>query len=333
MRVSVIAAVATSVLAAGTMPAIAQWKPERNVQIVVPAGPGGGSDQLGRLVQSIITKYKLIERPVSVVNKPGAGSAEGLIDVASSKGDPHKLLVALSNLYVVPLTSDLKFHWTDLEPVAIMGFDDFILWAHADQPQTTTKDLLAAAKAAPEPWLMGGTQAKNDDQILTVAIERATGAKFKYIPYKGGGEVATQLVGKHITTNVNNPGENIGQWQAGQVKPYCVFSAQRIGYKAPIASGRAWSDIPTCKESGLDIEFKVLRVLMLPAGVTADQRAFYVGVLDKVRQTDEWKAYAETNALQQVFISGAEAAAYMKADEAMYAKLMREAGFLHPSRQ
>lgn len=332
MRVLSTLSLATALAVSGAAPGSA-WTPERNVQIVVPAGPGGGSDQLGRLIQSIITKHKLIERPVSVVNKPGAGSAEGLLDVATSKADPHKLLVALSNLYVVPFSSDLKFHWTDLEPVAIMAFDDFILWAHNDQPQTNVKDLIAAAKAAPEPWIMGGTQARNDDHILTFAIEKATGAKFKYVPYKSGGEVATQLVGKHMATNVNNPGENIAQWRAGQVKPYCVFSATRITYAAPIAGGRSWNDIPTCKESGLDIEFKVLRVIMMPVGVKPEQRDFYVGVLDKVRQTPEWKEYAETNALQQVFLVRDAATKFMKDDEAMYGRLMREADFLHPSRK
>ena len=94
---------------------------------------------------------------------------------------------------------------------------------------------------------MGGTGSKQEDQIITVALEKATGAKITYIPYKGGGEVAVQLVGKHVDSTVNNPIEAVAQWRAGKLRPLCVFDSKTLDYKDKIAGDLAWGDIPTCK--------------------------------------------------------------------------------------
>src|SRR3546814_15897467 len=92
---------------------------------------------------------------------------------------------------------------------------------------------------------MGGTCAKREDQIITVALEKAAGVKFTYVPYKSGGEAATQLVGKHTNSNVNNPSENIAQWRAGQVNALCVFSEQRMIRSAERRVGKEC--VSTCR--------------------------------------------------------------------------------------
>ena len=81
---------------------------------------------------------------------------------------------------------------------------------------------------------MGGTGSKREDQVLTVFMEKKTGAKFLYLPYKSGGEAATQLVGNHTQANVNNPSENLEVWRAGQVRALCVFDKERIAYKTKV---------------------------------------------------------------------------------------------------
>ena len=98
---------------------------------------------------------------------------------------------------------------------------------------------------------MGGTGSKQEDQIITVGIEKATGTKFIYVPFKGGGEVAVQLVGKHIDSTVNNPIEAVAQWRAGKLRALCVFDEKRMPYKAKVTDTQSWGDIPTCKEAGV----------------------------------------------------------------------------------
>jgi putative tricarboxylic transport membrane protein len=310
-------------------PAYAAWQPTKAVEIVVPAGAGGASDQMARVIQGIVAKHQLMKQPLIIQIKSGASGGEGIMDVKASKGDPHKLLVGFSALYTLPLATNLPFNWRDLNPAVMVALDEFLLWVNSDTPYKTAKDYLDAVKSAPpEKFKMGGTGAKREDQIITVALDKAYGAKFAYIPYASGGEAATQLVGKHIDSNVNNPSENVAQWRAGQVRALCVFAAQRMVFKTKVTSDQSWADIPTCKEAGVDVQYQMLRAFLLPSGTTAEQVAFYVDLFKKVTAAPEWKEYVEKNALKETFLTGPELTKFLENDEAFHRTLMKEAGFL-----
>ena len=327
-----IAAAGTVALAAVPQAVLAQWEPSKTVEFVVPAGTGGGADQMARIVQSIIAKHNLMKQSMVVVNKAGGAGAEGFLDVKNAKGDPHKIIITLSNLFTTPLAQDTPFNWRDLTPVQMLALDQFVLWVNADTPYKTSKEYIEAVKArSGEPakrMKMGGTGAKQEDQIITVAIEQRTGGKFTYIPYKGGGEVAVQLVGKHIDSSVNNPIEAVAQWRAGKLRPLCVFDPKRMPYKAKVTDKLAWSDIPTCKEQGLDVDYLMLRGIFMAAGVTPDQVQYYVDLLKKVRETPDWKDFMEKGAFNQTALSGKEYADWVAKEEARHVGLMKKAGFI-----
>ena len=306
----------------------AAWEPTKTVEFIIPAGTGGGADQMARFIQGLVAKNKLMKQPMIVVNKSGGAGAEGFLDVKESKGDPHKIIITLSNLFTTPLATHTPFNWRDLTPVQMMALDNFVLWVNSQTPYKTPKEFLAAAKAADGKFKMGGTGSKQEDQIITVALEKQTGAKFTYISYRGGGEVAVQLVGKHVDSTVNNPIEAVAQWRAGNLRPLCVFEAKRMPYKTKITKTMAWSDIPTCKEAGLDVEYLMLRGIFMPGGVTADQVQFYVDLLKKVRETPEWKGFLEQGAFNQTTLSGKEYEAWVAREEARHILLMKDAGFL-----
>ena len=174
---------------------------------------------------------------------------------------------------------------------------------------------------------MGGTGSKREDHVLTVFIEKKTGAKFAYLPYKSGGEAATQLVGNHTQSNVNNPSENLEVWRAGQVRALCVFDKERIAYKAKVAGDLSWNDVPTCKEEGLDIQYLMLRAMFLPGKVSAEQTAFYVDLFKKVAETDEWKSFMAKGAFNTTALTGEEYKSWVAAAADRHKKLMDEAGF------
>ena len=309
-------------------PAHAAWEPTRPVEVIVPAGAGGASDQMARTIQGIVLKHQLMKQPMLIMNKSGASGAEGIMDVKDSKGNPHKLMVAFSAIYTLPIAVNLPFNWRDLNPVAMIALDEFLLWVNAETPYKTPKDYLAAVKAAaPGTFKMGGTGSKREDHIITVALDKIAGAQFTYIPYKSGGEAATQLVGKHIDSNVNNPSENVAQWRADQVRALCVFSEQRMVYKDKVTKDQSWADIPTCKESGVDVQYQMLRAFFLPGGTTKDQVAFYADLLKKVIATPEWKEYVAKQALKETYLTGQEFVKFLEKDEAFHNKLMHEAGF------
>ena len=308
------------------------WEPTKTVEFVVPAGTGGGADQMARIMQSIIAKHHLMKQSMVVVNKAGGAGAEGFLDVKGAKGDPHKIIITLSNLFTTPLAQDTPFNWRDLTPVQMMALDQFVLWVNAETPYKTSKDYVDAAKArSAEPakrMKMGGTGAKQEDQIITAAIEQRTGAKFTYIPYKGGGEVAVQLVGKHIDSTVNNPIEAVAQWRGGKLRPLCVFDPKRMPYKTKVTDKMAWSDIPTCKEQGLDVDYLMLRGIFMPGGVTPDQVNYYIGVFKKVMETSDWKTFMEQGAFNQTALNGKEYADWVAREEARHVLLMKKAGFM-----
>ena len=309
-------------------PAHAAWEPTKPVEVIVPAGAGGASDQMARTIQGIVVKHQLMKMPMLIMNKSGASGAEGIMDVKSAKGDPHKLMVAFSAIYTLPIAVNLPFNWRDLNPIAMIALDEFLLWVNSETAYKTPKEFLAAAKAAGSgTFKMGGTGSKREDHIITVALDKIAGAQFTYIPYKSGGEAATQLVGKHIDSNVNNPSENIAQWRAGQVRALCVFSEHRMAYKEKVTKDQSWADIPTCKESGVDVEYQMLRAFFLPGGTTKDQVAYYADLMKKIIATPEWKDYIAKQALKDTYLTGADFVKFLEKDEAFHNKLMQEAGF------
>ena len=326
---AVVGAAAALTFAAYPLTTIAAWEPTKTVEFIVPAGPGGGADQMARLIDGIVKKDGLMKESMVVINKGGGAGAEGFLDVKDSKGDPHKIIITLSNLFTTPLATGVPFNWNDLTPVSMMALDQFVLWVNADTPYKTAKEYIEAAKAAgPGKFKMGGTGSKQEDEIITVALEKQTGAKFTYISYKGGGEVATQLVGKHVDSTVNNPIEAVAQWRAGALRPLCVFDSQRMPYKTKITETMSWNDIPTCKSSGIDVEYLMLRGIFMPGGVTAEQRNFYVDMLKKVRATPEWKDFMEKGAFNQTALQGDDYKAWVAQEEKRHMQLMKEAGFL-----
>lgn len=162
------------------------WEPQKPVEFIIPAGPGGGADVMARFIAPLISKYNLSPQPFVVVNKPGGAGAEGFLYVKGKPKEPHVIIITLSNLFTTPLATGTPFNWRDLTPLARLALDEFVLWVHADSPYTTAAAYLQAAREQPNTLKMGGTGAAQEDQIITVQLEQATGAKFIYVPFKGG---------------------------------------------------------------------------------------------------------------------------------------------------
>jgi len=307
----------------------AAWEPTKPIEFVVPAGTGGGADQMARLISGIAEKHKLSPRPLIVVNKSGGAGAEGFIDVKSKKGDAHTIIITLSNLFTTPLHNNLPFNWRDYTPLARLALDEFILWVNAETPYKTAKEYLAAVKDKQckerqnGQCLMGGTGSAQEDQILTIQLEQAiAGTKFTYVPFKGGGEVCVNLVGKHVDSTVNNPIECVSHWKAGRVRPLAVFDTARL-------SVGEWKDIPTVTEAlGVNVHYLMLRGIFGAPNMPKDAVDWYVGFLKKVTETPEWKKYMEEGALKPAFASGAEYVKWVEENEQLHKDLMARGGLL-----
>ncbi len=298
------------------------WVPEKPVEFIIPAGPGGGADIMARFVSSIVSKHNLSPKPWIVINKSAGAGAEGFMYVKSQKGNPGVIIITLDNLFTTPLATGVPFTWKDMTPVARLALDYFVLWVNAETPYKTATEYFDAVKKEPRKFVMGGTGAKQEDQIVTVLIEQAFGVKFNYVPFKGGGEVAVELVGKHVNSTVNNPAEAVSQWKAGRLKPLAVVDHARINLPE-------WNKIPTMKEAtGKDLSYMMLRGIFMAPGVTKEQQEFYVNVMKKVTETAEWKKYITDNGLKATFLSGPDYVKWLQEKSDLMLSLMEQGGMI-----
>jgi putative tricarboxylic transport membrane protein len=309
-------------IASMSRPAFAAWEPTKPIEFVIPAGTGGGADQMARLIAGIAEKHKLSPKPLIVVNKSGGAGAEGFLHVKGKKGDAYTMVITLSNLFTTPLHTGIPFNWRDLTPIARLALDEFILWVNAETPYKTAQEYINAVKAKPTTFKMGGTGSAQEDQILTIQQEQALGVKFIYVPFKGGGEVCVNLVGKHVDSTVNNPIECVSHWKAGRVRPLAVFDTARI-------SAAEWKDIPTVKEAlGVDLHYLMLRGIFGAPDMPKESVEWYQAFLKKVTETPEWKKYMEEGALKPAFATGAEYAKWVEENEQLHKELMAKGGLL-----
>jgi putative tricarboxylic transport membrane protein len=319
--------VALACVAAAFAPAAhAAWEPSAPVELVVPAGTGGGADQMARFIAELVTKHGLMKQPLTVVNKSGNSGIEGMLDVRAAKGNPHKLIITLSNLFTTPLATGTEFTWKELTPVQMLALDQFVLWVNAQSPYQTPKDLVEALRAgAPGSLKLGGTGSKQEDQLISVLLETAASTRLSYVPLKGGGDVAKSLAERQVDITVNNPIEAAKLWSAGKVRPLCVFDGQKLDYSAKITATQSWSDLPTCMSFGIPVQYLMMRGIFMSPEATPDQVAYYSQLLDRVRALPEWKDFMAQGAFKPSVLSGPAFVSWLDRADSFHRVLMREA--------
>ncbi|WGF89950.1 Bug family tripartite tricarboxylate transporter substrate binding protein [Marinivivus vitaminiproducens] len=306
----------------------AQWAPSGPIEFIVTSGAGGGTDNFARMVQSIIAKHDLVEQPIIVSNKGGGSGAEGYVYAKAMGDDPHKLTFGTNNEYLLPHVARLGYKASDLNPVATLALDEFLIWVNAESPYQDAQSFIEAAKAAPGTLKFSGSQSKDTDQILVSMIQDATGAKFIYIPFQGGSAAGTQLAGGHVDGNTNNPNENVGQWRAGMIRPLCVFSDARLPEGPKVAGDMGWSDIPTCAEAGIPVDqYKMPRTVWTSPGVPEEATAYYADLMQKVYDTPEWKEYLANTSQTGTFLAGDDFRSFIESDEARVMKILEAEGW------
>ena len=236
-----------------------------------------------------------------------APGAEGFLDVKGAKGDPHKIVVTLSNLFTHAARDRRAVQLA--RPDA--GGDDGAGRVRAvGQRRLAVQDrqgyLARQGGGARNKFKMGGTGSKQEDQIITVAHREGHRHQVHLRAVQGRRRGRGAAGRQAHRLHVNNPIEAVAQWRAGQLRALCVFDEKRMPYTAKSPTSQSWDDIPTCKEAGVPIDYTMLRGIFMPPGVTQEQIAFYVDLLKKVRGTPEWKDYMEKGAFKQTFMTGDE---------------------------
>ena len=296
----------------------AGWTPKKPVEFVIMAGKGGGADKMARLMQTVIAKHKISKKPFTPINKPGGSGAEALVYLNQKKGDNHTIMVTLNIFYTTPLRQPkLKIDVLTFTPIARMAEDTFLLWVNSKSPIMNVKDFVKAAKAKGNGWLMAGTGKASEDNLLTDWMNTTYGLKMKYIPYKGGGKVASTLAGQNCDSTVNNPSEQIGFFQAGNTRALAAFTPERL---------QMFPDVPTFKELGKDFSYFMQRSVVGAPGMSKEAAEYYRGVFKQVYDGKEWQDYMKAKSLQGEFMSGDALMKYWKVQKDVHEDMLKKMG-------
>lgn len=297
------------------------FEPTKPIDFIIMAGQGGGADRMARLMQAIVEKENLSTRPLVPTNKPGGSGAEALIAAVGASDPDHTIMVTLNSFFTTPLRQpDLEIDIMEFAPVARMAEDTFLLWVHKDSGITTFEQFLETATADGNAWVMGGTGKNSEDNIITDYLNNTFGLDMKYIPYKGGGEVAKQVAGQQLNSSVNNPSEALGFYESGDMVPLVAFTDERL----PM-----FPDVPTLKEKGGDFSYFMQRAVVGAPGMSADAQAYYTDLFTKVYASADWQKYKSDKSLMGEFMSGDELKAYWETQRARHIVILKASGAIN----
>jgi putative tricarboxylic transport membrane protein len=309
---------ALGLLAPRASDAADDWKPTKPVQLVVPYAPGGGSDVLGRSIASIIQEGSLNPTPLVVVNQAGGSGTVGTTAVAQQPGNDHVLLTFISGQVAAPLVAGKgTATYKELTLIGGLAIDEQLVIVEAGSPFKGIEDVVKAAKARPGELTIGGTATGQEDQMCNRIFERAAGVKLRYVPFNSGGEVLTALLGKHIDLAWANPGEFYSQWEAKLVRPLAIARGSRLSAKL--------ADVPTFKEKGLDVTFKMFRGIAAPPGIPPAAAAHYEGVMKRLAESPAWREkYLDKYMLTPAWMGRQEFSKFVAQSEDEFRKLLVE---------
>jgi putative tricarboxylic transport membrane protein len=288
---------AVAALTAG--PAAAEWKPTKPVEVIVHTGPGGGSDVLARAIVTMMEKEKLAPTRMQVINKPGGNGAVAAAAIAEKKDDPHTIGLVTSVWIANALTtSEAKVTVHDLRPIAQLMLEPAVFVVRADSPYKSLKDFVDAAKAKPGALKQSGGSVTSRDNIVRQQLQHATGAKWAFVSFPGGGERLAALLGGHVDIMVIEPQEAGEQVRAGKLRVLAQLTEKRLpGYP----------EAPTLKEAGFDVKpTPQIRGVVAPPAMSNEAAAYWEGTFAKLRETASWKKYIQDNQLEEHFVTGEE---------------------------
>ncbi len=299
----------------------AEWKPTKPIEFVAPFAPGGGSDVLARSIASIIEGEKLCPVPLLVVNKAGGSGLVGTTAVAQQKGDPHVLLTFIPGQAQAALVAGKGAPtFRELTLICNLALDEQLIVVKADSPFKTIRDIIAEAKKRPGELTIGGTGAGQDDQICQRLFERSAGIRFRYIPFKSGGECITALLGGHVNMIWANPPEFVPQWEAKMVRPVAVAKSTRMA---------DFSDVPTLKEIGHNVTYFFYRGIAASQNIPAEASAFYENMFKRMAESASWKEkYLKKYMLSPSWMGSKEFAKVVAQNEEESKEILKDLGLL-----
>jgi putative tricarboxylic transport membrane protein len=278
------------------------WTPQRNVELIVPSGVGGSLDTTARVVQTVWNELKLVPTSSTVVNRVGGGHTIAYNFLNQQTGNAHYLSITAAALLTGHINGRSALTHTDFTPVATLMTEYLVIAVRADSPIRTGRDLVDALKNNPSALSVGlGSAAGGPHHIalgLTLQSAGVDATKIKLVSFKSAAETVTRLLGGHVEVASSSPITVGPHVESGKLRVLAVSSPKRL---RGVLSGA-----PTWPELGYSGVFEHWRAVIGPKGITAEQIAYWEGILRSVTQHDTFKRYCEKNQLDITFKGSTE---------------------------
>jgi putative tricarboxylic transport membrane protein len=313
---SLIRALALAALIAGA--AQAQSWPSRPVEFNAQSSPGGGTDLFMRNVTELLTKEKLVSQPIITSNRTGGGGVVAYNYIKSKRGDPHVVMtIATGGILNAASRPELDLPLSTFTPLAMFATDPQVVAVRTESKFKTFKELVEAGKKEPGTIAVGITGPTGGARLAFHIIERATGAKFKYVSFKGGGEAVLATLGGHVETTGENMSEMLPLVESKKMRVLAVTGERRF-VQAP--------DIPTAKELGFNIIAATGRGFAMPADVPKEAAATLEGALKKVYDSKAYKDYSYKNMFDNNYLDSAAFKKYLEVNRLVHEEFLKAIG-------
>lgn len=306
---------------AGPVAAQTQWRPEKNIEVVVGVNPGGSMDRTARDVQAFLQKA-LAGRNSTVVNKPGGGHSIALTYLAQQRADPHYLQVIHFLLFTNFLTGRTPLNHTSVTPVALLFNENFGFAVKADSPIKTAGDMVQRLKKDPGALSFSvSTGLGTVNHILAARVGQASGVdpkKMKYVVFNSASEGVTAVAGGHVDVAVTTLFSIQSMVEKGMLRFIAVATPKRVP--------GAMATVPTLREQGIDVELASWRSVVAPAGITPAQIAYWDDVFSKMTKNEDWRANLDKNFLTDHYLSSADTRKFFDSEFGKYKSILTELG-------
>lgn len=299
------------------------WKPAKSVEVVVNGGAGGGVDNIARLVQSMLTKNELVDVPVTVVNKGGAGGALGLEAVAKAPPDGTTIGFTSPTIITTPLSKPNVVNYRGLTPLAVLSQNYVGFAVKADSPIKSAQDIVDRLKADPGSIsFANGGGVGNQNHIAVVKVADAIGVdptKLKMAILQSGGETTTSVLGGHVDVGLTSVENFLPYVRSGDLRIVAVSAPERL---------EGIADVPTWKEQGVNSVAGNWYAIYGPPGMDAAQVEFWSDAMKKLSQTEAWTTYLRDNLISNAYQDAAGTKAFFENEDAEHARILKALGLI-----
>lgn len=315
---------AVAALLAATGTPAAAWEPKGQGECIAPANPGGGWDITCRTTATVLQKTGIFKESIYVTNMPGGSGAVAIANVIAKRKADTNLIVAASNALTFTIAMGRTPHtYKDVIPLAQIGAEIGGFFVKADSKYKTLADMIAAMKANPKSVTFAGGSAPGGQDHMKVALfAKAVGVdptQVVYVPFQGGGEALTSMLGGHTEVGAIDLSEASGQLEAGAIRCLGILSETRSS---------KFKDIPTVHEQGVKVSYIIWRGFYMAPGTPPEAVKWWSDALRKMVATPEWNAEREKLGWEPSYRFGDEFSQFVNAEHLQFQALLKELGFL-----